>query len=250
MVIIKYAGRFGNNIFQYSLGRIIAEEKGLQLLPYGGQYSHELNTELIKGNIYSPDQIINESTNIQNILCDNRNIGYTLDGYFQKAEYYIPNKDRIREWIKFNKIVDFEPNKDDIAIHIRISDFGCECNVGMLPLSFYTNIINNLKFNKLYIFGGCSHNREQMDIDNEVIETFEKYKPIYPNLDAITEFQMLMKFRRIIQSTSTFCWWSSFLSENAEEIYTPITKGGYWELPRKPRPLAAGMNWQNNKKSA
>ena len=31
MVTIKYNGRFGNCLFQYFLGRIIAEEKGLTI---------------------------------------------------------------------------------------------------------------------------------------------------------------------------------------------------------------------------
>jgi len=231
MVTIKYNGRFGNCLFQYFLGRIIAEEKGLQLLPYDGQYSHLIGTELVKGNCYTPNYLLTDNSfNLNDILNDKTQMGYFLDGYFQKAEYFLPYKERIKKWLKFKQGAFIIPDIDDIAIHIRRSDFGWQQNAGMLPLSFYTNILKDLNFNKLYIFGGCSHNNEQKDIDEQVIKYFEKYNPVYINYSATIDFQILMCFKRVIQSMSTFCWWATFLSDHANEIYTPITNGGYWDL--------------------
>jgi len=227
MIQIKYHGRFGNQIFQYCYGRILAENYNLHLLPYNGQYSHLIESETYNGRIITNPTITINDNSIDYFEYFG-NCGYIIDGYFQQWLLYYPWKENIKHWLTFPK-TDFKPNTNDIAIHIRRSDFGWPQNSGMLPLSFYTDILESSTFDKLYIFGGCSHNNEQSDFDLKVIETFAKYNPIYFGISAIDDFINIQKFRRVIQSMSTFCWWSSFLSDVSEEIYTPITIGGYWD---------------------
>lgn len=234
MIQTVYHGRFGNNLYSFLLSHLLANEFNLNMLPYDGQYSH-----LIDMNFKSDGRILNNFIHIidENIEeCLNflrggdNSLAIRLDGYFQKSKYFIPYREQIKSWIKYKDPIDFVPEKNSIILHVRRSDFGFNFNSGFLKLSYYTNILESLpSFDKVYIVGGCScNNSNHKCIDETVIKTFEKYNPIYPNLDAITEFQMIQKFNTVIESNSTFCWWSTFLSDRAETIYSPKTiNGGY-----------------------
>jgi hypothetical protein len=229
VITVNYNGRFGNNLFQYFLAKIISMEKNLNLFPYGGKYSNVLDIDGLFGDVIThPIVTIDDSFQSLEEILKFENARYYLDGYFQRSKFYIPYREHIKTWITFKNPIDFKPSEDSIILHIRRSDFGWNINSGFIPLTYYTNILDNIKFDKVYIVGGCSHNNEQNDIDGEVIKTFEKYKPIYPNRSAIEDFQMISKFKRVIESNSTFCWWATFISDNAEVIYSPKTKtGGY-----------------------
>ncbi len=235
MVNIKYNGRTANSLIQYMFGRIISEEKDLQYLSYNGIHSECFDTDFKSGKVITlPVKTITDENTLEEILNDNDLCSYYISGYFQQARYYEPYREQIKKWIRFKNPIDFIPSNDSIFCHVRRSDMGISQNLGFVDLSFYTNILDSLKFDKLYLFGGNSCNDPNFKcIDDKVKKTFEKYNPIYTNTHPITEFQMMMRFRRGFLSTSTFSWLASFLSDYNEEIYFPITNGGYWDINNK-----------------
>jgi hypothetical protein len=232
MITVNYSGRFGNNLFQYFLGRIIAEEKKMSIMPYGGQYSHSVDIDhfFVTNTRTSSNSsiVIDDSyTSLDQILSyEDKN--YILSGYFQKSRFLEPYREQIKKWFKLKQAPDFEPKPNSVAIHIRRSDFGWSQNSGMLSLSYYTNILDSSGFENVYVFGGCSHGNEQNDLDQEVFKALGPYHPTYIQTSGISDFYRLMQFENIIESNSTFCWWASFLSDKAKTIYSPLTvNGGY-----------------------
>jgi hypothetical protein len=172
VVEVKYSGRFGNNLFQYVLGRIIAEELGYYMSSYQGQEKENFtySQREIKG--YKIDNPVKtykgHKIDLYDILTNKDPRKIVLDGYFQRYEYFAGYRKKIQNWLELADI-DFNPEPNDVFLHIRRSDFGLRHNGGMLSLNFYSDILNNNSFNKIYISGGCSHIGNRSDIDNKVI---------------------------------------------------------------------------------
>jgi len=228
MIIIKYIGRFGNNLFQYAFARILAESMGHGLDTYAGEnaeYLPNCQAEISDRNFWNGPwiELHGNKVDITNIPSGN----IITEGFFQRSEYYIPHRKEIKKWFEVSEI-DFVPDDNDILLHIRRSDFGYKNNAGMLPLDFYGDILKNISFNKVYITGGVSHAGNLSDIDNNVIEYFKNYNPIYMKGNSIKTFRAIQKFKNVVQSMSTYCWWACFLSDKVEKVYTPITNTGYW----------------------
>ena len=228
MIQIRYHGRWGNQMFQYSMGRILAESMGHGLEPYAGEnaeYLPNCQIEFSDLNLWQGPLTVLTGNKVEMTGTPCGHI--ILDGYFQRSEYYIPHREEIKKWFEVPEI-DFVPNDNDILLHIRRSDFGYPNNAGMLPLDFYGDILKNTSFNKVYITGGVSHRGNQKDIDIDVINYFEKYNPIYMKGNSIKTFRAIQKFKIVVQSMSTYCWWACFLSDKVEKVYMPITNTGYW----------------------
>lgn len=230
MIYINYNGRFGNNIFQYCIGRIIAEKYGHGLERYKGennQFFENCKVELQDQSYARTDNIsVLKGHYIDFSKCNSSQI--VLDGFFQRAEYYLPYREKIKKWFEPPPLYGFSPSKDDFFLHIRRADFGRPWNGGMLPFSFYTDILNTKKFDRVFISGGTAALGGQKDVDEDVINAFKMYDPIYINESSIETFKMIQRFTNVIQSMSTFCWWATFLSDECKNVYTPITTSGYW----------------------
>lgn len=227
MVEIKYNGRFGNNLFQFAMGRIIAIDGQHGLKSYRGENWEYFNIDdLPETRLVSGQTIVLTGHEVK--LSLGVPIGHIiLDGYFQKAKYYIPHRKYFQKLFAVPEI-EFQPEPDDVFLHIRRQDFGRKCNGGMLPFQFYKDILNSNKFGKVYISGGVAHTGGQKDVDESVHNAFKEYNPIYINSPSIRTFRAIQKFTNVIQSMSTFCWWATFLSDECKKVYTPITTSGYW----------------------
>ena len=105
MINVKYVGRLGNNMFQYSLGRILAESMGLRLnsppIPEFSRTFELVNPERIEP--YEPivfnDHVLrinDEPVSVEDIV-NLKDKAVYLDGWFQRYEYYKPYKQKIRE---------------------------------------------------------------------------------------------------------------------------------------------------------
>jgi len=251
-VKVTFLGRLGNNLFQYALGRIVAENHGLELRcerlpePAPSFMGHNLevgpsatienltfyfpNAPLyLPGRAYSePIECfeIKPGTNwsgnlidLQSILANRTPRQIRLAGYFQRFEYFEPYRDRIRVWFRLRPIpAPFRVAANDVLVNIRRGgDYGI---LGWtLSLSYYDQVLSNLRnLGKVYICGEC--------IDNQVRRCFAKYEPIYYDGAPIEQFIFITSFSRIILSNSTFAWWAAFLSE-ATEIYAPRSAYGH-----------------------
>ena len=117
----------------------------------------------------------------------------------------------------YKDLVKPKRKSNDIIILLRDSNHDKGFS---LPYSFYTEILENERFDNLYV--SCDHvnNHEHFFSD------LKKYKPKYLNdLGVVDLFKEITTFDKIIASQGTFSFWATWLS-NAETIYWPLTDTG------------------------
>lgn len=264
MVLVQWHGRLGNQLFQYALGRIIAED-----------LDYQLNSPTLPGFIATQDKV--KGSIIQPIhplkgphLLDKNFVysckgkkGFVVQGWFQRYEYYKRHKEKLRKW--FNRgFIPLNFDEDDLVIHIRRTQRGTAdtkypyflkgnnliiqgsylnfneiisqnikklgfngnavyANHDLLPFEWYENIINKIKFNKMYI---CTDVK-----DDPYLKYFNKYNPVILSRGVMEDFNTIRSARKLIISISTMSWWAAFLS-NAQEIYMPKPDYGAWQFPK------------------
>jgi hypothetical protein len=219
MIEVRYNGRLGNQLFQYCMGRILAEGLGYELnaKPIEGFPNTQ---KPVKGKNYSyyfRRHMYGHDVDLKSILADKSKRNIVLTGYFQNYSYYKPHKTVIkRHWLKTNNPFK-RTNKNDIVVHVRRTD--C-MHVGFgLPFSYYEDALETASYRRVFI---CTD-----DPQSRFLQNFKKYRPIIRHSTALNDFHFIMSFNKIIQSQSSYSWWASFLSK-AKEIYTPVPLSGYW----------------------
>lgn len=222
MIHVKYRDRLGNKLFQYCLGRILADKK-----------KYVLKADPIDGFNRTHDKVYGNVINHPKIVCRKHRIDIDkllkydgeiiLDGWFQRWEYYEDYERQIRNWLyldPFDNVMDITDN--DLLIHVRLGDYFHKYK-RTLKYQFYEEVFARCKFDKLFICSDELSNREYL-------QWFDKYNPWYVDLNPIDTLKFMKLFNKIALSMSTFSWWGAFLSD-ATEIYYPICKkdrGGCW----------------------
>lgn len=213
-------GRLGNQMFEYALGRIIAEHFGYKLTH--NLYCSELETnfnlpKILEGReISSPvqhiDGMINyESNLLETILDNNSERKIILHGFFQNYNYFKNYKDKIKKWFYIDK--NYE-NKDDIAIHIRKNDFK---HIPKFDSSddYFLNLLRKESFNKIII----ATDEPEYILIKKIMEEFNDRVIIFKG-NTFETLQHFTCYNKLILSFGTYSWWMGFLS-NAERIYLP-----------------------------
>jgi len=204
-VSIKYHGRFGNHLFQYICARLFSEKYNIKLIT---QFTSDIVHILP-----NPDGIVVDGD--AKVIRDNDNVldkdwpigRYVFDGYFQNSNWYYDAKDKIYNFVEAKEVQQI--NKDDVVMHIRTGDYS---KLGwVIHPSWYTRIIESLKYNKLYLVTDS--------VKDDYLMHFRKYKPIIISKNANDDFNFIRSFDRIICSNSSFCWWAVFFSK-ATKVYT------------------------------
>lgn len=236
MVHLQMNGFIADNLFQYTVARILAEDLGYALqVSHSRMHPHtnvprllELMSRFRDAPITLPGKSFDQPVDATALIGHGGFDGYHLDlqgmlrrrddrriemaGYYQCYDLIRPYKSRIREWF------DVAPNSighriaaDDVVIHIRFGDLVV---LGWaISLGFYTQLLDQLNFRKLYICG--------FGLGDEVKRVFARYDPVYVHGEPADDFLFVKGFNRIIISNSGFAWWAAFLSQ-AEEIYAPV----------------------------
>jgi len=221
---INYKGNVGNCLFQYVYTRILSERNGFHFLtPFPYQKilqttAHKTGENHISPKIVFEEPFINEKDGGPDLDDLEKRYDfyrqfdkklapcqYILNGYFECSELFNPYETLIKSYFKID---DFKKNTNDIVMNIRLGDFA---DLGRIITSdWYINILENEKFDKLYIVGGKA--------DEPYLKAFKKYNPIIVPSSPVNDFHFIKNFDKIICSNSTFCWWAAFLSE-ANTIY-------------------------------
>ena len=192
MVLVKYHGRLGNQLFQYTRGRILAENSSSlgylvanPIKGFPGTYEH-----------------VGDSLGMRSI---------EIDGYFQKYEYYVNHKKAIRQWLRFKRLSS-QP-KDKLIIHVRLGDYLTTppFQKWIVPMDFYHELIERDK-PKSVCFVTDSPNHPYIQQWRDTAEIVSE--------NTLHDFAFLASAKRICVSNSTFSWWAAWLSD-AERIYYP-----------------------------
>jgi hypothetical protein len=249
-VHVSLHGRLGNNLFQYVVGRLIAEHHGFALhcvsTPQAPQNSahrlrlrgpatfQELNDFFPGAPLHLPGTDVSspvESYELSSasdwngqrlavaaILANSRPRQIRLNGYFQDLHQLAPYAQCVRSWLKPAAVhTPHHVTPADVVVNVRWGlDFGL---LGwILPLSYYHNALERIGHaGRLYVCG--------TGLDRELMASFARYDPVSFHGTPIEHFTFLQRFSKIVLSNSTFAWWAAYLSA-ASEIYAPHSVDG------------------------
>lgn len=226
MINVKLIGGLGNNMFQYSLGRILAEQKGYNLAVDGinNLQKYFLNVVNIDTNKtangeplhlgYDSKQNTIQHVNLEEVLHHDGPIN--LAGFFQKHEYYVNHLDTIKQWFAYNDSSYFKPNENDLVIHYRLTDY-TSLNWHLPPEAFIETIHrNNIKHDNCYLITDQPN--------HPFIQQLLKIKNLtVVNQTELADFTLLKYAKQLIVSHSSFSWWASFLGHQ-DKVYIPMYK--------------------------
>lgn len=221
MVSVNYIGRLGNNLFQYVLGRIIAQRRGYQLtaspipgfpgtrdkLP-GGDHSN-FPPVVLEGNQIDLAAVLN-SQNPSHII---------LDGFFQRSEYFTPLRETIREWLRM------EPGQHpgaspDLLVHVRRTDY--VQHGWALPFEFYEQAI------KAHLPAGGRLMIATDDPMDPFFLRFRQWRPAFFRGSVDHLMRLMTEAPRFLMSQSSFSWWPAFLGVPDRLVLCPDPVQGIW----------------------
>lgn len=254
-VEVRFVGHLGNNLFQYALGRVLAEELGHALIcvapderpgfdrverasgiqdRLGSLTAHFADVPLaLPGReIEAPQRrhVLGDrldwnghGIDLEHLLRTGRDSRIVLRGYFQRTELYQPYRERIRRWFALPpQAGDLQPGPRDIVIHLRRS-YDMRVLNRMLSLDFYEQVLETASFERVYVCG--------LGIDETVRARLARFSPVYRELDAPATLRLLQRAQQIAIANSTFSWWGAWLSD-AERIFFPRPVRGMWSADR------------------
>lgn len=255
-VEVRFFGHLGNNLFQYALGRVLAEELGHALvcvapqarpgfdrverasgvadqLPALAERFADVPLRLPGREVSVPQLrlVLGEQAewhghgiNLERVLRTGHGQRIVLRGYFQRSEYYLPYRERIRRWFRLPAADDERrPGLRDIVVHLRRS-YDMRVLDRMLSLRFYEQALEAASFDRVLVCG--------LGIDAATRARLARFRPEYLDLDALATLRLLQRAHNIVLANSTFSWWGAWLSD-AERIWFPRPVRGIWS-PERP----------------
>ena len=221
----SYGRNFGNKLFTYGVARIISEQLNYKLIiPDNSKiqragivmdfpYSSLDGKSIEEPEFYVCDRSMSEK-GIDFIIEQGNNKKIILDGYFLKYDYIQNYKTNLQHY--YQNLILPNDNKKDVIILLRDSNHD---STFKLPDEYYTNILQNLNFQNLYISYDHKHKHQSL------FAALTKYDPILLDMNIIDLFKFITQKDTIIAAQGTFAFWSCFLS-NANKIYWPVTSSG------------------------
>lgn len=263
-VTIHFTKGFGNNLFQYVFGRLLAETHGMKLNhPAIPQLSipkvkNRPNRKLENIEITSgphPDNVYH-----RHFDGDPKRAGYNyyLRGYFEDYTLYKPHLDKIRSW--FPDVP--KTNTKDLVIHMRLHNrlLQWSHHINHISAEGYKKGISKFDFDRLHIVSDAKKwdyvteddikeltkevlrgptaraprvpIQDSVNYMNELVDVFKEFNPIFHHTTLTDDFNFIRSFDKIVVYNSTFAWWAATLSR--------ATQIGVFE-PWKPR-KAGGRN--------
>jgi len=214
MVKVSYLGGLGNNLWQYTAGRILAEKLGaafdappipdipnLETKINGKRYW--LRRKTIQGH-FIPDDCAGKLVHIKTGL--------------ERYENIAGRQKDIRSWINIPKKSEYELAKQDLVLSVRRGWNNYPVDEKCPSFEYYHQMLTNFNYSKLYV---CT--------DSPDDKFFEDFRHNLKNTeivrgDRITQLNVLMSAERLIMAPSTFPFWGGYLG-SASEIYWPKIEG-------------------------
>jgi len=251
-IAVKLTNGFGNNIFQYVAGRLLAEYHQYYFfaIPPSKEY-YAIDSLIALGVnfdstiIVEDYQIIDDQNYLQAYDSKFASTNLILQGYFENYKYYLPKIELIKSW--FPKLKTRTDN--NLVIHFRGGDRLCYANefYSKPNVQKYLNAIRQFNFEKLHIvtdmpkwdyysveeFENSSFHvslnnheivstKESVEFFNSFVESFSSYKPVVHHGELIDDFNLIRSSNNILFEHGTLSWWAAFLSNaNKVGVYGP-----------------------------
>jgi hypothetical protein len=253
MILVQLTNGFGNNIFQYTAAKLLADfhEQEICALPPSGDYYAISDLEdlgisfykgpqnlgpMIRGNDSNYRSLFNKSYSKSNIF---------LSGYFEDYTYYENEIKKIKSWFPLVK-----KRKDkDLVIHFRAGDrlfYKNEFDTKPAVES-YLEAIDNFEFERLHIVTDmpswkkitvkdlenmrfhrkveekdCVPPEKSIEYFNSFVDGFTKFSPITEKRTVGEDFNFIRSFDNILFQHGTLGWWAAALSDASKVgVYGP-----------------------------
>ena len=240
-VNITWRNGFGNQLFQYTLGRLIAEENNLELT-YSSELGRCCSFSLLDCKfINQPECIVKYNSNKHSIKHQIDYDGNMIYDNLENPKTYENYLDKIKSW--FPKVE--KKNLKDLVVHIRRGDCGENVNIS---IDWYLNVMENIDYENVYV---VTDEPTQLDVQKVIKKTkatiFSAKNVMSREIDKnfideiLIDFNFIRSFDKILFPNSTFSWWASVLSD-ASEVYF----NSDWQLRHKNGKVKLGKtNYKN-----
>ena len=246
MIAVKLTNGFGNNLFQYNAGRLLADllhQEIYGVVPSVDYYAIPCLEKLgfnLDCSLPSTYITVGDPQYSTAHHTDFQNNNILLDGYFEDYTIFKDDIDKIKGW--YPKLDQRDDN--DLVIHFRAGDrlfykneFDYKPSVEQ-----YINAIQQFDFNQLYIVTDMpkwdyihGEQLEQMqfhydvpqdqrvditlsvDYFNSFVGGFSQFRPIVKKRSLYEDFNFIRSFNNILFEHGTLGWWAAALS-NAKRV--------------------------------
>ena len=248
-VIVTLHGRLGNNLFQYALGRIVAERMGFALNCETRQVTSsseslqssdsttlydvsrdfaDVRLEIAGRRADAPVDEFGPRSGpaahafpLWSVLSDPTPRCIRLDGLFQRYEHFDHDLHRVRACFQCRpRPADPQVGPRDVLVDIR-RDPEAGARGWVLPLDYYDRALSQLHaIGDVYLAG--------VGLTDDVVSRFGHLQPAVYRGDILDRFRFMQRFRRVILANSATSWWAA-LTSDATEIYGPqaVNNNGY-----------------------
>ena len=225
MTTVAEDGRLGNRIIRNLAVSLLAEKYNLQVNYCDKELISKLGIELYSGNKRYAQTVQLTNNNYFSIF-NSENLNYNLyaNDYFQTKEitnflYNYLHTDKIMSnIIKTNQFKERYNTNNDLYIHVRLSD-ATRWNPG---ITYYTNAIKNINFDKLYI--------STDDVNHNIIIKLQELYPssLLVKANEITTIQFGSTCKHIILSHGSFSAIIGYLSFFSNIYYPEYELDKMW----------------------
>lgn len=260
IVTINFTIGFGNNLFQYCYGRLLAETHGLD-------YEHRAIPELgikekkVANKPFLPTVVVNDE-NYKKLLFSNLpSCNLIVNGYFEDYKIIEPHLNKIRNW--FDKVP--ITNKSDVILHLRLQNRLIQeaHNKNHITADSIRKVLESMEFRRLHIVTDAKKwetyssqdiieiqeeirigpnptpswvpTQQSLEYVNHLIDGLADLQPVVHCNGAdtikgsgglrgsfIDDFNLIRSFDKVIIHNSTFSWWAATLSGASEvAVFNP-----------------------------
>lgn len=221
ILIEKYLGEFGNRMFQYAYGRLLADRLGCGLACPSVDPLFPNATSVARPQFGGEWTLVNDE-NSREVFEDPKEQTYQIWGFMQQYDFLREYKQKCLEMFAPEGGT-LDMRQEDVVIHVRRGDYFDAGDAGVLDLAWYVGLLKGMKPRHVFVMG--------RGIDQATRAALERFSPIYTDASHGDDYRLLLSAKRLIMSNSTFCWWGAWLG-NATEIWYPIPQWGWFSEKR------------------
>jgi hypothetical protein len=243
MILVQLTNGFGNNIFQYTAAKLLADfhsQEVFAVLPSSDYYAFSdlknLGIQFYEGPKNLSSFVRGNDQNYRDLFnVEFSHHNFILNGYFENYKYFEKHIEKIKTWYpQVNK-----RDNSDLVIHFRAGDrLFYKNEFDTKPaVKNYLKAIEKFDFDKLHIVTDMPEWKKVSTLDlqkmsfhkfvekensvplqrsadyfNSFVDGFSKYNPIVQKRTVGEDFNFIRSFDNILFQHGTLSWWASVLS--------------------------------------
>lgn len=231
MIVLRYQGRSGNQMFQYVFARQLATKLGYRLEAQRLAW-FDRTKELIDGRVVEEPSVYvrDDLHHAPNVLMSWEEMvsawtgkRVVLESHFEQSRFYLPIKEEIRS---LYQLIPPTPHSQAV-IHIR----GTDCRIPTeQELDYYKQALDLVDRNCVVV------------TDDPEWSFVKDFNLPVRSTSSWSDFRFIAGARQIIIGRSTFGWWGAFLS-NATLVIQPEPTCGARSLSENPAYYLGNPDW-------